>query len=103
MAAVRAWWSMVALAAMTLVVFSPTLDAGFLKWDDQLYVTANTHVLAGLTWQGLWWALTTAHSPYWHPLTWLSHMADVQLFGLDPGSHHLVNVVIHVINAVLTP
>ena len=92
---------MVALAAMTLVVFSPTLDAGFLKWDDQLYVTANTHVLAGLTWQGLWWALTTAHSPYWHPLTWLSHMADVQLFGLDAGSHHLVSVVIHVVNAVL--
>ena len=97
----RAWWPMVALAAVTLVVFAPALDAGFLKWDDQLYVTANPHVLAGLTWQGVWWALTTAHSPYWHPLTWLSHMADVQLFGLDAGSHHLVNVVVHVINALL--
>jgi len=91
---------MVALAAMTLIVFYPTRDAGFLKWDDQLYVTANSHVLGGLTWQGVWWALTTAHSPYWHPLTWLSHMADVQLFGIDAGAHHLVSVLIHVVSVL---
>jgi tetratricopeptide (TPR) repeat protein len=92
---------MVALAAMTLVVYLPTMDAGFLKWDDQLYVTGNTHVLAGLTWQGIWWALTTSHSPYWHPLTWLSHMTDVELFGLNAGAHHMVSVAIHALNALL--
>ena len=74
----------------------------FVVYDDDDYVYANPVVCAGLTADGVRWAFTsTAHAYNWHPLTWLSHMVDVELFGLDPGAHHLVNVGFHAINAVL--
>lgn len=72
----------------------------FVNWDDPVYVTENEMVRRGLGWQTAWWAITTAHAPYWHPLTWLSHLLDVRLFGLDPGAHHLMNLLLHTANSL---
>lgn len=91
----------VALAFMTLVVFSPVWTHEFLLYDDTMYVTNNAVVGAGLTWRGVIWAFTTTFTGNWHPLAWLSHMADVEAFGMVPRWHHLVNLILHVINAVL--
>ncbi len=89
------------LALVTLLLFARTAGHEFLLYDDNLYVTENARVQQGLTWSGVAWAFTTLHAGNWHPLTWLSHMLDVRLFGLDPGPHHLVNVVLHAANTVL--
>jgi len=89
------------LALVTLLVYLPASRDGFVNYDDQDYVTENSAVQKGLTWTGIQWAFTTGHASNWHPLTWLSHMADCELFGLNPGAHHLVNVLFHTVNAVL--
>ena len=89
------------LALITLLVYLPASRDGFVNYDDQDYVTENSAVQKGLTWPGIKWAFTTSHASNWHPLTWLSHMADCELFGLNPGAHHLVNVLFHTVNAVL--
>ena len=82
----------IVLAIAILAVFWQVRDHAFINLDDNLYVTENPHVLAGITIENLKWAFTTTQLPYWHPLTWLSHMLDVQLFGLKAGGHHLMNV-----------
>jgi tetratricopeptide (TPR) repeat protein len=69
--------------------------------DDNLYVTENAHVQTGLTRQSAAWAFTATHAANWHPVTWLSHMLDVRLFGLDAGSHHFTSLLLHTLNAVL--
>ena len=89
------------LALVTLLVYLPASRDGFVNYDDQDYVTENSVVQKGLTWTGIKWAFTTGHASNWHPLTWLSHLADCELFGLNPGAHHLVNVLFHTANAVL--
>jgi tetratricopeptide (TPR) repeat protein len=89
------------LALVTLLAYLPASRDGFVNYDDQDYVTENSVVQKGLTWTGIKWAFTTSHASNWHPLTWLSHMADCELFGLNPGAHHLVNVLFHAANAVL--
>ena len=89
------------LALVTLLVYLPASRDGFVNYDDQDYVTENSVVQKGLTWTGIKWAFTTGHASNRHPLTWLSHMADCELFGLNPGAHHLVNVLFHTVNAVL--
>jgi tetratricopeptide (TPR) repeat protein len=89
------------LALVTLVVYLSVTQDAFLNFDDQVYVTENSAVQKGLTWDGIKWAFTTGHASNWHPLTWLSHMMDCQLFGLNPGAHHLVNVLFHAANAAL--
>ena len=91
----------VALALITLGLYAPVLGHGFIDYDDDLYVTANPMVLQGLNWHGLVWALTTGQSPYWHPLTWLSHMVDCSLFGVDPAGHHAVSALLHAANTIL--
>jgi len=96
-----ALWIGVGLVALVAVVFSPLRHAGFIRLDDAGYVSQNPDVTAGLTWHGLVWAFTTGRGANWHPLTWLSHMLDVQVFGLRPGAHHLVNVAFHAVNALL--
>jgi tetratricopeptide (TPR) repeat protein len=73
----------------------------FVNLDDPLYVTANPAVRAGVTVSGVGWAFTTMMASNWHPLTWLSHMLDVQLFGLAPAGHHLTSVVLHLLNVLL--
>jgi len=89
------------LIALTWAVFAQTGNYRFVNYDDPLYVLDNAHVRAGLTWRGIAWAFTHVHSQNWHPLTTMSHMLDCQLFGLNPGAHHLVNVFFHSIAAVL--
>ena len=89
------------LALITLLAYLPASRDGFVNYDDQDYVTENSAVQKGLTWTGIKWAFTTGHACNWHPLTWLSHMADCELFALNPGAHHLVNVLFHTANAVL--
>ena len=89
------------LAIMTLVVYWPVNGHDFIDYDDPLYVTNNLHIHQGLTWQGVSWAFTADYAKNWHPLTWISHMADVQLFGAYAGGHHMTNVVFHIINILL--
>jgi len=91
----------VVLLALAVGVFVQTSDHQFLYFDDPLYVTNNVHVKEGITGKNFIWAFTTTTASNWHPLTWLSHMLDVEVFGMNPGGHHLVNVMLHAINAVL--
>src|SRR5439155_16281252 len=65
------------------------------------YVTQNANVSSGLAWNGTVWAFTTGYAANWHPLTWLSHMLDVQLFGLDAGAHHLISLALHILSTLL--
>ena len=89
------------LVISTLFVFWPVLDYGFVNFDDGSYVTDNRLVQSGLTLEGITWAFTTTYTGYWHPLTWLSHMLDCQIYGMDPGRHHLTSVLFHIANSLL--
>src|ERR1035437_1226901 len=89
------------LAAATLVVFLPTVRHDFVTYDDPDYVTTNPHVQGGLTRDAVVWAFRTGHSGNWHPLTWLSHMLDCQLYGLEPAGHHLTSLLFHALNTML--
>jgi len=89
------------LALLPLATFWPVLRSGFIILDDDAYVSSNASVRNGLTWAGVRWAFTTGHEANWHPLTWLSHMADVSLFGLNPAGHHATSLVLHVVNTLL--
>ena len=89
------------LAVATAVVYSPVRHFQFINYDDNQYVTENSHVRNGLTAHNLAWTFVSNHAGNWHPLTWISHMLDCQLFGLNPGAHHLVNVLFHIANALL--
>jgi len=91
----------VALAASTFVAYNRVLHNEFIYLDDRTYVTENEVVQKGLTWDGMAWAFSTTHGANWHPLTWLSHMMDCQLFGLDPLGHHLTNLLLHVFSVIL--
>jgi tetratricopeptide (TPR) repeat protein len=90
-----------ALAVVTLAVYAQTASHGFISYDDDQYVYENLTVRAGLTPANAAWAFTTFFYANWHPVTWLSHMLDCQLFGLQAGSHHLVNVAFHLGSAIL--
>jgi tetratricopeptide (TPR) repeat protein len=100
-------WRLVAflavlLAAGTAAVYAPAMRNGFVNVDDPDYVTRNAHVLAGLTWADIRWALGSSYpSSNWHPLTWISHMADVQLYGRNPAGHHFTSVLLHILGVVL--
>jgi hypothetical protein len=99
----REWITGLALAAVTLTVYWPVRNHAFINYDDPIYVTGNRHVQAGISRPGVAWAFLNLHGEhtYWHPVTWVSHMLDCQLFGLNPGPHHLVNVAFHIANALL--
>ncbi len=90
-----------ALALATAAAFRPLLDAGFTTTDDPAYVCQNPRVLAGLTAEGTAWAFTTMAAANYHPVTWLSHMADVTAFGPGPRGHHGTNILLHAANALL--
>jgi tetratricopeptide (TPR) repeat protein len=85
----------------TLALYYPALQNGFVNYDDPAYVTSNFHVQQGLTSSSLAWAFTSTAEANWHPLTWISHMLDVQLFGLGPAGHHAQSVLWHAANVVL--
>ena len=89
------------IAAVTAAVYWPVLHNGFIDYDDPDYVVLNMVVRQGMTLKGALWSLGAFHAGNWHPLTWLSHMLDVQLFGLNPMGHHGVSLIIHAANAVL--
>lgn len=89
------------LALTTLLVYLPVGRFSFVNFDDTDYFTNNPAVKHGLTWPGVCWAFDGFHASNWHPVTWLSHMADGTLFGLNPGAHHFVNVLFHALNAAL--
>jgi hypothetical protein len=91
----------VLLAAITWLVFGQTLRYQFVNYDDDYYVFKNAQVTRGLTLEGIVWAFTHVHSSNWHPLTWISHMLDCQFCGLNPGGHHLTNVLLHAATAIL--
>jgi len=89
------------LALGTLLVFLPVGQFGFINFDDPDYIAENSFVKNGLTGTDLHWAFTTFHACNWHPLTWISLMADCTLFGLNAGASHFVNVLLHAANAAL--
>ena len=89
------------LAVVTLCVYWQITAHEFVSLDDGIYVSENQNVRAGLTIESIRWAFRFTDIAYWHPLTWLSHMLDVQLFGLKPGMHHLTNLIFHIINGLL--
>ena len=89
------------LSVMTLIAYWPVLDNDFINLDDYANVSKNSHVQGGLTWENVKWSFQAGYSGNWHPLTWLSHMLDVRLFGLDARWHHLVNLLLHIANSLL--
>ena len=99
----RDWQIMALLAAATFAVFWQVSRHEFVNFDDPAYVTYNSVVREGLTWPGVAWAFTNLHgeATYWHPVTWLSHMLDCQLFGLKASGHHLTSLFLHTLNTLL--
>jgi Tfp pilus assembly protein PilF len=89
------------LVGAVLACYSPVTHNGFLNYDDDAYITSNPHVRAGLKWTTVKWAFTTYDAANYHPLTWLSHALDCQLFGLNSAAHHEVSVILHAACAVL--
>jgi Tfp pilus assembly protein PilF len=89
------------LIIANLAVFWQVTGHDFVSYDDKAYITDNPRVQRGWTLKNITWAFTTRHHKHWHPVTWLSHMTDCQLFGLNPGRHHLINLVLHILNTLL--
>jgi hypothetical protein len=89
------------LVLVTLALYNPITHAPFLNYDDNIYVTENAQVQAGLTASTIRWCFLTPKAYDWHPLTWLSYAVDAEIFGMNPAGYHLVNVLLHATNAVL--
>jgi len=94
-------WICALLLLTVFSVYGQVRAHDFLSYDDPIYVSENPQVRSGLTWDGLVWAFTTFHDANWFPLTWLSHMLDYELFGLNAGWHHVTNVCIHAVSTLL--
>ena len=90
-----------ALVLLTILVYWPVGKNAFINFDDNQYITENAHVKAGLSWNTVKWAFGTYDAANWHPLTWLSHALDCQMFGLNPAGHHFIGVLLHALNVVL--
>jgi len=89
------------ICLLTVIIYTPLSTHQFLTLDDQTYVTANSHVLTGLTLENIKWAFTTFHAEFWHPLTWLSYMLDTSIFGVRPDGYLLTNLMIHILNTIM--
>jgi protein O-mannosyl-transferase len=90
------------LFVATAAVYAPLVRHDFIDYDDDRYVVTNPHVNTGLHWQNIEWALTTDAVANWHPLTWISHQLDSQLYGLDhPGGHHATSLLLHILNVLI--
>src|ERR1041384_8574265 len=90
-----------ALLAGTFALYLPVLRFDFVDFDDNLYVTENSRVQQGLSVANVGWAFGGSHAAFWHPLAWLSHMLDCQIFGLNPAGHHFTALLLHAANALL--
>lgn len=97
----RVIWIALGLVTINLFIYAQVWNYRFINFDDPDYVYQNPYVIAGITWQGLLWALTTQLQANWHPLTWFSHMLDVEIYGLNAGGHHLTSVLFHTANSLL--
>jgi len=97
----RQSWILLLLSVGTLAVYVPVRDHEFLLYDDYGYIVRNFYLQPGVTWENIVWAFTSGYAANWHPLTWISHMVDYQLFGLNPAGHHLHNVLLHVLNSIV--
>ncbi len=95
------WPIGLALVLLTLLAYWPVLGFQFINFDDQAYVYENPVVQQGLSWSGVQWAFTTTQAANWHPVTWLSHCLDCQLYGLNAGQHHLTNLLLHSASVLL--
>ena len=89
------------LAIITIIAFWQLNQCDFVNFDDPEYVTENVYIQSGFTMEAVRWAFTTGHAANWHPLTWMSHMLDIQFFGLNPRWHHLTNLLFHIANTLL--
>lgn len=89
------------LASLTALVYWQLSEHEFLMYDDYGYVVTNFHIQPGITWENIVWAFTQGYVANWHPLTWISHMLDFQLFGFDPAGHHVHNVLLHILVSLL--
>lgn len=89
------------LVVITFLVYWQVLDHGFLNFDDTRYVTENAHIKKGFSPEGVTWAFTQSYASNWHPVTWLSHMLDFEVYGLNPTGHHLTNLLFHIANTLL--
>ncbi len=89
------------LSLLTIIVFWRSLSNGFVNYDDDVYVYENPHIQQGMTCNDIRWAFTSFYEANWHPLTWLSHMLDYRVFGLDPRGHHFINLLLHLLNVLL--
>ncbi|HET9409476.1 MAG TPA: tetratricopeptide repeat protein [Candidatus Sulfotelmatobacter sp.] len=89
------------LGLLTLAIYNPIAQNGFVSFDDPGYVTGNRHIQAGLSWQTLRWAMGSEQQANWHPLTWVSHALDYQLFHLKPAGHHYISLLLHAVTAIL--
>jgi protein O-mannosyl-transferase len=94
-------WTSAGLVLLVAAAYAAVARFGFTRFDDPTYVTENPYIAGGLSANAVKWALTSGYAANWHPLTWISHMLDVQLFGLDAGPHHVVNVALHAASTVL--
>jgi tetratricopeptide (TPR) repeat protein len=97
----RQRWILLGLAAVVVAIYAPVRGFAFVTFDDPEYITLNPYIARGLTWSGVWWAFTSGYMFYWHPLTWISHMLDIELFGMDAGMHHAASVLLHAANSML--
>ena len=89
------------LAGLTFATYKQALHHQFTDFDDNVYITENPYIQKGLTFENIRWAFTTGCSSNWHPITWLSHIVDYEMFGLNPRGHHLVNILLHTANTLL--
>src|SRR5208283_1414034 len=90
-----------ALVVVTAALYWPLRHHGFVSLDDASYITDNPHVNTGLSWPGILWAFRSGYAVNWHPLTWISHMLDCQLYGVYPAGHHFTNLLLHIANTLL--
>jgi len=89
------------LVISTFAVYKQVSHYDFVSYDDDDYVFENPYIKAGLTSNSIKWAFTSVHADNWHPVTWLSHILDIELYGLNPGQHHLTNLIFHIANSLL--
>jgi hypothetical protein len=89
------------LILCVVVIYIKVQNFDFVGYDDELYVTENLHVQKGVSLKGIKWAFTTFHSANWHPLTWISHMLDCELYEMNPAGHHWTNIELHIANTLL--
>jgi hypothetical protein len=88
---------------ITTISYLPVFRSDFIAYDDPEYVTQNNWVRAGITWEGFQWAFTQFYAANWHPLTWLSHMLDCEIYGMNASGHHATSLIFHIANSILRP